>query len=281
MKDKYEPSEKSTFQMTTPTIDESSFQIDKQQFGIFISNLRKEKGFTQKELAQKLFVSDKAVSKWERGLSMPDISLLVPLSEVLEVSVTELLKHQRMTYTDKMDTGQVDEIVKKAIHISKERLAPNLPSKKTWCFIYVAAIVILLIELATLSLNPINGNHIWMFLPENLLVGIGLGLILGIFSLMTQTKLPDYYDQNTIYGHTHGFFRIQIPGVAFNNRNYPYILFTMRVWSVGMITIFPLVYSILSHILGTSWVLVDEIVTLVLIMVPLFVPLYIVGKKYK
>lgn len=45
------------------------FEIDKVQFGVFLLELRKEKGYTQKQLAEKLFVSDKAVSKWERGVS--------------------------------------------------------------------------------------------------------------------------------------------------------------------------------------------------------------------
>lgn len=67
------------------------FDIDKEKFGAFISALRKEKGITQKELAEKLFLSDKAVSKWERGLSMPDITLLVPLSKVLEESWVDYL----------------------------------------------------------------------------------------------------------------------------------------------------------------------------------------------
>lgn len=46
------------------------FQIDKQKFGAFIASLRKEKGFTQRELAGQLFISDKAVSKWETGGSL-------------------------------------------------------------------------------------------------------------------------------------------------------------------------------------------------------------------
>ena len=45
------------------------FQMDKKKFGAFVSQLRKEKGYTQKELAQRLFISDKAVSKWETGVS--------------------------------------------------------------------------------------------------------------------------------------------------------------------------------------------------------------------
>ena len=67
------------------------FEIDKKQFGAFLSALRREKGYTQKELAEKLCISDKAVSKWETGTSLPDTALLVPLSEILGVSVTELL----------------------------------------------------------------------------------------------------------------------------------------------------------------------------------------------
>ncbi len=45
------------------------FDINKQEFGTFVAKLRKQKGYTQKELAQKLFISDKAVSKWETGVS--------------------------------------------------------------------------------------------------------------------------------------------------------------------------------------------------------------------
>ena len=71
--------------------------IDREKFGLFIVELRKEKGFTQQELADRLFVSNKAVSKWERGQSLPDISLLTPLSQLLEVTVAELLRGSRET----------------------------------------------------------------------------------------------------------------------------------------------------------------------------------------
>lgn len=45
------------------------FEIDKKKFGAFVSELRRENGYTQKELAEKLFISDKAISKWETGVS--------------------------------------------------------------------------------------------------------------------------------------------------------------------------------------------------------------------
>ena len=69
--------------------------MDHQKFGAFIAALRKEKGWTQRELAECLKVTDKAVSKWERGLGFPDIQTMEPLAEVLGVSVLELMRGER------------------------------------------------------------------------------------------------------------------------------------------------------------------------------------------
>ena len=65
--------------------------MDALKTGKRIQELRKQHGWTQKELAERICVSDKAVSKWERGLNFPDMALLKPLAEVLGTSVTELL----------------------------------------------------------------------------------------------------------------------------------------------------------------------------------------------
>lgn len=67
------------------------YQVDNKKFGKFLSEMRKEKNMTQKELAGKLFVSDKTVSKWECGNSMPNVVLLIPIADTLGVTVTELL----------------------------------------------------------------------------------------------------------------------------------------------------------------------------------------------
>ena len=64
---------------------------NKKTFGMYILQRRRELGMTQHELAERLFVTDSAVSKWERGLSYPDITLLRNICEVLEVSEHELL----------------------------------------------------------------------------------------------------------------------------------------------------------------------------------------------
>ena len=66
--------------------------MNNEKFGKFLCEVRKEKNLTQKELANILHVTDKAVSKWERGKSFPDISLLEPLSKTLDLSIGELLE---------------------------------------------------------------------------------------------------------------------------------------------------------------------------------------------
>lgn len=66
-----------------------------------ISKRRKELGLTQQALADKLFVSDKVISKWETGKSVPDTSILVELSKVLEISLDELLKSGKETGTER------------------------------------------------------------------------------------------------------------------------------------------------------------------------------------
>ena len=66
--------------------------MTKQTFGAAISALRKEKGMTQLDLARQMGVTDKAVSKWERNLSFPDVASLPKLAEVLGTSVDELLE---------------------------------------------------------------------------------------------------------------------------------------------------------------------------------------------
>ena len=72
--------------------------------GSFLQQLRKENQLTQKELASQLHVTDKAVSKWERDLSAPDISLLIPLAQILGVSTTELLQGRRMADPPQAET---------------------------------------------------------------------------------------------------------------------------------------------------------------------------------
>ena len=168
------------------------FEIDRQKFGVFVAELRKEKGLTQKELAQRLMISDKAISKWETGNSIPDVTLLVPLAAELGVSVTELLECRRMEYTENMDTAQTDVLLKKVIELSEEeREQKKVKNKK----IYLLSAFIALVELFAVFL--LSTNRI-LFGIENIMpimivspLSIGFG---AYFWLMMKEKLPSYYD---------------------------------------------------------------------------------------
>ncbi len=80
----------------------------KKTLGTMISSLRKDKGMTQLELAEIMGVTDKAVSKWERDLSCPDINSIPKLAEILEISVEDLM--QGKTETKEQDTKEKRKI---------------------------------------------------------------------------------------------------------------------------------------------------------------------------
>ena len=71
--------------------------MDQEKIGKFISKLRKEKKLTQEQLAEKMGVTDKSISRWENGKTMPDLSMITILAEELNVEVSELLNGRRMT----------------------------------------------------------------------------------------------------------------------------------------------------------------------------------------
>jgi len=84
--------------------------VNNNKIGKFISKLRKEKGLTQQELGNILFVTDKAVSKWERGLSLPDVTILNKLASTLDVSVSEILNGEK----NKIKKFDIEKTIKEA-----------------------------------------------------------------------------------------------------------------------------------------------------------------------
>lgn len=94
--------------------------MNQEKIGKFISELRKEKNLTQEELASKLGITKNAVSKWERGLSMMDVSLLKPVCDILEISIVELLNGERIKQDDlKIKT---DDTLKNTIEYSNKQI---------------------------------------------------------------------------------------------------------------------------------------------------------------
>lgn len=85
--------------------------MDVQKTGRLIAQARKERGLTQRELAKRLHVSDRAVSKWERGLNLPEAALFEPLCQALGITVTELLRGERAEASVPVLEQAVDEAV--------------------------------------------------------------------------------------------------------------------------------------------------------------------------
>lgn len=83
--------------------------MQQEKMGCLLRELRKEKGMTQEQLAEQLGVSNRSVSRWENGINMPDISILVEISEFFEVGILELIEGERKQ--EEMDSNDLKKIV--------------------------------------------------------------------------------------------------------------------------------------------------------------------------
>ncbi|MBQ9980569.1 MAG: helix-turn-helix domain-containing protein [Oscillospiraceae bacterium] len=122
--------------------------MDNIRTGAFIKELRKEKGLTQKELADALHITDRAVSKWERGLCAPDISTLESLSAILGVTISEIICGERC---GNAAPPIVEQRVQEAICYSEKQLCEKTQRIKKG-FAATAAILVLIIAMATASI---------------------------------------------------------------------------------------------------------------------------------
>lgn len=143
-----------------------------------IAERRKEKGLTQKQLAEKLDVTDKAVSKWERGNGLPAIDYLQPLADALDISVSELLQGEASSTEDKSDEANDKEdgetIIKKALDYAETSY-----KEKNWSLsriVILAFIGILLVGILTVSIVDfaMNQSFTWSLIPTSCIVFAGL-----------------------------------------------------------------------------------------------------------
>lgn len=199
------------------------YELDKAAFGRFLAQLRREKGMTQKELAATLYVSDKAVSKWERGLSVPDISLLVPLAEQLNVTVAELLQGRRVEEEQRFTREETEDLIRKALTFSAEPPERRQARTKKYLPVYVICCVLGVAEALAL-----------------LIIGVVFGVVYGAYAMFWMAEtLPRYYDENRICNFAQGAFHIHIPGIYYNNRNWKHVLRAFRVWSMVSLVLVP------------------------------------------
>ena len=254
------------------------FEIDKAKFGAFVAQLRKEKGLMQKELAEKLYVSDKAVSKWERGLSIPDVAILVPLAEILGVTVTELLECRRLPKDEPMDSQQTEELVKKVIGLSEEEQRKYRPDRlKRGLQLFLCAAVGAL-EIWVLTMLGYSMDEIFTSLGTMMILMAIFGLYFCVF---TKEKLPRYYDENRISAFSDGFLRMNLPGIYFNNRNWPHIVRAGQLWAMIGLVASPAFFFVMTKFLPAVWDAGAVYIILILVLGGLFIPMTVVARKYE
>lgn len=144
--------------------------MDINKIGVFIADRRKTKKLTQKDIADKLQVTDRAISKWECGKGLPDISLMIPLCNILEITINELLSGETITVQESQ--RQSERII---IDLLQER---ELNKKRVWWQIAIALVglTVLLGTILLASYHLETGiGHQWIWY-----ITMGVGAIVMV-----------------------------------------------------------------------------------------------------
>ena len=145
--------------------------MDQLKIGKFIAECRKQEGLTQMQLSEKLGITDKAISKWERGISMPDASIMLEVCGILGISVNELLSGEKIN----MENNQKNEQL--LLDMAKELERKN---KTIWNAMWVIMTVSLIGLIGGLAL-------IAFFIPE------GPWMLVAILALCALFLIPCFY----------------------------------------------------------------------------------------
>lgn len=130
--------------------------MDQVKIGKFISDERKAKGYTQKQLSELLEISDKTISKWECGNGFPEASLLLPLCNELEITVNELLTGERISqqnYKKKAEENMVNMIREKEENKQKILLTTIIGIISTITFVTLLLVVCFYTDVITLPIK--------------------------------------------------------------------------------------------------------------------------------
>ena len=156
--------------------------MDQNKSGKFIAKLRKEKNMTQEQLAEKMNVSINAVSKWERGLSFPDVSILKKLCKELGISVEELINGKE----DKSEEAKERAIINVVNSKNKEK-------KKFKIIIIVSSILIAIIILASIMLYKNKDDELEKYYERNYQMSLVARNVEAFLKYRYNGKYPDYY----------------------------------------------------------------------------------------
>ena len=147
------------------------------EIGRFISMVRKQKKLTQKQLAEKLGITDRAISKWENGKSMPDLSLLKPICDILGITINELLSGKYIS--DDKKKNNLEENIVGAINYSKKKQSIN--EFLFYLFILLFGILMIIISMSIFG-SPIRFTIWYSLIGTYILIIIFSGLLKKIIT---------------------------------------------------------------------------------------------------
>ena len=161
--------------------------MDQEKIGRFIAGCRKECNLTQEQVAEKLGVSNKTVSRWENGNGLPDVSLLQPLCEVLNISVNELLLGEKIpedNYRKKVEESTLRILEECRFSMEDGRYFNNVERTVDLGFFGVVSIVFIVLKLT----GTITWSWLWVLSP--LWIGLLLyAIIIAIVLLAVKKKI--------------------------------------------------------------------------------------------
>lgn len=163
--------------------------MDLNKIGKFISEKRKNKNLTQEALAEKLYISDRAVSKWERGLCLPDASIMIPLCEILDINVNELLSGEMLN-----NKNYNEQAEKNLLEMTKQKEeADRKMLKLEWVIGYTSSVTFLILVFIASFLE----------MPTYLrIILIMFGLItfmIGMYNAIKIEQTAGYYECKKCY----------------------------------------------------------------------------------
>lgn len=182
--------------------------MNQEKIGKFISKCRKEKNITQSELAEKLGVTDRSVSNWENGKNMPDLSLFIPLCELLNISINELLSGEKISKEEYQN--KFEENIINTISYSNKKI----DQKNKIIGLIILLFGVLISTLGLMAFNP--DTHACSF---SIVIGMMLSTI-GFFELVKSKS----YLKNLIFlvvffiGYMAIILLFDYIGVAYNKR---------------------------------------------------------------
>lgn len=206
-------------------------QLDAATLGAFVARVRTARGLTQRQLAERLYVSDKTVSKWERGLSLPSVPLLVPLAGALGLSISELMACEEAPHEERLGRAEADRLIAASLDLSGATLTGRQRALR--CAAFAATVAVWgVLTVAAAHLRNLD-TLLSGFSDPAVAGGLLMLVALAWFSFFCHETLPGYYDENRISFVTQGPFRMNLGCLMrVHNGNWPAICRAAR-WSAA------------------------------------------------